>query len=69
MSNKPAASETDEWWENVQVEGLTLQCQLETVAFASVMNTIQLQQIAPLATIKPTVKQPARNNTNRYSKS
>ena len=54
VSDKPAASETEEWWENVQVEGQTIQCQLDTSAYASVINTIQLQKIATKATIKPT---------------
>ena len=39
---------------NVRMEGKTLQYQLDAGAYACVIDTIQLQQIAPKATIKPT---------------
>ena len=56
VNDSPATGENDECWESVQVNDHALQCQLETGAYASVLNANQLQQIAPKATVKPTNK-------------
>ena len=56
VNDSPATGENDEWWESVQVNDHTLECQLDTGAYASVLNANQLHQIAPKATVKPTNK-------------
>ena len=56
ISNKQKTCENDEWWEVVQVGNSTLHCQLDTGAYASVINTTQLKQVAPSAQIKQTKK-------------
>ena len=38
VNDSPAKGENDEWWESVQVNDHTLQCQLDTGAYASVLN-------------------------------
>ena len=38
VNDSPATGENDEWWESVQVTDHTLQCQLDTGAYASVLN-------------------------------
>ena len=48
--------ERDEWCEFLKVGNSTLFCQLDTGAYASVINTTQLRQIAPNAPIKKTKK-------------
>ena len=48
--------EKDEWCEFLKVGNSTLFCQLDTGAYASVINTTQLRQIAPNAPIKKTKK-------------
>ena len=48
--------EKDEWCEFLEVGNSTLFCQLDTGAYASVINTTQLRQIAPNARIKKTKK-------------
>ena len=37
-NNKSTTGKTDEWWERVCVGDKTLQCQLDTGAYASVIN-------------------------------
>ena len=56
VNDGPVTGENDEWWESVQVNDHTLQCQLDTGAYDSVLNANQLHQIAPKATVKPTIK-------------
>ena len=51
---KSTTGKTDEWWERVCVGDKTLQCQLDTGAYASVINVTQHQQLATKAPIKPT---------------
>ena len=46
----------NEWWEVVEVGNSTLHCQLDTGAYASVINTTQLKQVIPSAQIKQTNK-------------
>ena len=53
ISDKQETCESDrEWWEVVEVGNNTLHCQLHTGAYASVINTTQLKQVAPNAQIK-----------------
>ena len=47
ISDKQKACENDEWREVVDVGNSTLHCQLDTGAYASVINTTQLKQVAP----------------------
>ena len=54
IKDKQNAYESDEWWEVRQVGNGTLHCQLDTDAYASVINTMQLKQVAPNAQIKQT---------------
>ena len=56
VNDGPVTGENDEWWESVQVNDHTLQCQLDTGAYDNVLNANQLHQIAPKATVKPTIK-------------
>ena len=53
---KQKTCENDEWWEVVEVGNSTLHCQLDTGAYASVINSTQLKQVAPSAQIKQTKK-------------
>ena len=39
VSNKQKTSENDEWWEDVEVGNSSLHCQLDTGAYASVINS------------------------------
>ena len=48
--------EKDEWCEFLEVGNSTLFCQLDTGAYASVINTTQLRQIATNSPIKKTKK-------------
>ena len=48
--------EKDEWCEFLKVGNSTLFCQLDTGAYASVINTTQLRQIAPNARVNKTKK-------------
>ena len=48
--------EKGEWCEFLEVGNSTLFCQLDTGAYASVINITQLRQIAPTARIKKTKK-------------
>ena len=48
--------EKDEWCEFLKVCNSTLFCQLDTGAYASVINTTQLRQIAPNARVNKTKK-------------
>ena len=48
--------EKDEWCEFLKVGNSTLFCQLDTGAYASVINTTQLRQIATNSPIKKTKK-------------
>ena len=54
VSGEQNTSGIDEWWETLQVGNGTLRCQLDTGAYASVINTTQLQQVAPGTKIKKT---------------
>ena len=56
INNKQGPRENDEWWEVVEVGNSALHCQLDTGAYASVINTAQLEQVAPDAQIKQTKK-------------
>ena len=56
ISDKQKTSENDEWWEVVEVGNSSLYCQLDTGAYASVINSTQLKQVAPSAQIKQTKK-------------
>ena len=56
IRDKQETCESDEWWEVVEVGNNTLHCQLDTGAYASVINTTQLKQVAPNAQIKQTKK-------------
>ena len=56
VSDKQKPSENDEWWEVVEVGNSSLYCQLDTCAYASVINNTQLKQVAPSAQIKQTKK-------------
>ena len=53
ISDKRNASKNDEWWEIVQVGNSAL---LDTGAYASVINTTQLKQVAPNTPLKQTKK-------------
>ena len=54
-TGKPSC-ENSEWWEVLQIGNGTIHCQLDTDAYASVINTMQLKQVAPNANIKPNKK-------------
>ena len=56
IRDKQKTCENDEWWEVVEVGNSTLHCQLDTGAYASVINRTQLKQVAPSAQIKQTKK-------------
>ena len=56
IKDKRNACKNDEWWEVLQVGNGTLHCQLDTGAYASVINTMQLKQVAPNVQIKQTKK-------------
>ena len=56
VSDTQEPSENDEWWEVVEVGNSSLYCQLDTGAYASVINNTQLKQVAPSAQIKQTKK-------------
>ena len=56
VKDKQNASKTDEWRKVRQVGKGTLLCQLDTGAYASVINTMQLKQVAPNYKIKQTKK-------------
>ena len=44
IRDKQETCESDEWWEVVEVGNSTLHCQLDTGAYASVINTTQIKQ-------------------------
>ena len=52
IKDKQNAYERDEWWEVLQVDSGSLHSQLDTGAYASVVNRMQLKQVAPNAQIK-----------------
>ena len=54
VNDKSAGRESDEWLESVKVGDKTLRCQLDTGAYASVLSSSTLQELAPNAPIKPT---------------
>ena len=56
IRDKTKTSESDEWWAVVEVGNSTLHCQLDTGAYASVINITHLKQVAPRALIKQTKK-------------
>ena len=56
IKDRKNSCESSEWWEVQQIGNGTLHCQLDTDAYASVNNTVQLKQVAPNAKIKPTKK-------------
>ena len=56
IKDRQNSCESSEWWEVLQIGNGTLHCQLDTGAYASVINTMQLKQVAPNAKIKPTKK-------------
>jgi len=56
IKDKQNACGSDEWWKVLQVDNDTLHCQLDTGAYARVINTMQLKQLAPNAMIKQTKK-------------
>ena len=56
VSDKQKTSENNEWWEVIEVGNSSLYCQLDTGAYASVVNSTQLKQVAPSAQIKQTKK-------------
>ena len=56
IRDKQKTCENDKWWEVVEVGNSTLHCQLDTGAYASVINSTQLKQVAPSAQIKQTKK-------------
>ena len=56
INDKQSPRENDEWWEVVEVGNSSLHCQLDTGAYASVINTAQFKQVAPSAEIKQTKK-------------
>ena len=56
VKDKQNACTTDEWRKVLQVGKGTLLCQLDTGAYASVITTMQLKQVAPNSKIKQTKK-------------
>ena len=56
IKDKPNACESDEWWKVLQFGNGTVHCQLDTGAYARVINTMQLKQVAPNTQIKQTKK-------------
>ena len=54
--DKQNTCESDEWWEVVEVGNSTPHRQLDTGAYASLINSTQLRQVAPSALIKQTKK-------------
>ena len=56
IKDKQNACGSDEWWKVLQVDNDTLHCQLDTGAYARVINTMQLKQLPPNAMIKQTKK-------------
>lgn len=52
--DKQNACDRNEWYEVLQVGNSTLHCQVDTGAYASVINTKQFKQVAPNAQIKQT---------------
>lgn len=42
ISDKQKTSDDDEWWEVVEAGNSTLHCQLDTGAYATVINSTQL---------------------------
>ena len=56
INDNQNAGEKDEWCEFLEVSNSTLFCQLDTGAYARVINSNQLRQIAPNAPIKKTKK-------------
>ena len=56
IKDKQNACGSDEWWKVLQVGNDTLHCQLDTGAYARVINTMQLKQLAPNTIIKQTKK-------------
>jgi len=67
IKDKENACGRDEWQEVLQVGNSTLHCQLATGAYVSVINTMQLKQVAPNAQIKQTKKTLVSYNTNTES--
>ena len=56
IKDRQNSCESSVWWEVLQIGNGTLHCQLDTGAYASVINTMQLKQVATNATIEATKK-------------
>ena len=56
IKDRQNSCKSSEWWEVPQIGNGTLHWQLDTDAYASVINTMQLKQVAPNAKIKPSKK-------------